>query len=465
MSVWFYNEKGQSKGPVSAQAIVSLWRQGLLKGEDLAYLQEKGEWKTLLEWDELRALKEMNQDLHRDISISSEIWILLQKDSQGRFLQNGPYDSQQILDLIKKAQVQQTDYLWKKGFEQWVQIKDLPEFSVVEPKLTEEQNKMLTAIEEMPKLPAEDFSSVKAPVISLRTMVGITGLIVLLGGLVMVTQTQKESQSHQMVEAEKAVVETDTTTVNSQVKVGPTREIASVSSAPKKQESKLNIQINQNELMIKTSELVGSVVRVIIHGRSGEILEIPALNIKTSSQVNSKGEIRLDLGGMRVPAGYYEIRVENMRGGLLGSERRFLGKDVQMFESKIEKHKKQISFLQQQERKKLLKNLNDIEGKISKAVGARGALKVHNFDKWWAKNVGTHLPKEIEKSQSNRSELVYVDQWKKVGHQIEKLKLSLKSDASSGRKPASSSLDQFKRQMRKLHKEASQYSVSSQNSK
>jgi len=80
-----------------------------------------------------------------------ENWYYVHKGNR-----QGPVAVEVIQDLIKKDELKSEDYIWKKGFDNWKKIKDVPEILVSKPAITQKANP-----EPIPATPVETKKSFK----------------------------------------------------------------------------------------------------------------------------------------------------------------------------------------------------------------------------------------------------------------------------------------------------------------
>ena len=78
-------------------------------------------WRLLCESPEWKLFHEARQD---------KKWVLLQKKGKtGVFKQKGPYSTAQIRFFLKKGLCYSSNFIWKKGFQEWKRISIISDFS------------------------------------------------------------------------------------------------------------------------------------------------------------------------------------------------------------------------------------------------------------------------------------------------------------------------------------------------
>ena len=121
---WYFHRDLKPQGPLSLAEM----RAKILKGEvgpsDLVMNEEIGEWKPALEWKIFEASlfpALQGQNTVPAGNVPAE-WILL------REVQEGPFSTEDLRQMIQKKQITGQHYIWKTGLSGWVQVKDRPEF-------------------------------------------------------------------------------------------------------------------------------------------------------------------------------------------------------------------------------------------------------------------------------------------------------------------------------------------------
>jgi len=51
-----------------------------------------------------------------------------QEPPKSRYVQSGPYSTDEVVDLLHKGEAKYSDYIWKTGFDQWVRINEIDDF-------------------------------------------------------------------------------------------------------------------------------------------------------------------------------------------------------------------------------------------------------------------------------------------------------------------------------------------------
>lgn len=123
--VWYYEDHGRAKGPVTAQELVKKIKLGEITLVDLVFKEGDAQWMPIQCHEELT-------ELVGNVTLQdSSDWIVLKTvnvDGKNISEQIGPFNATQILDLLDKGKIRFSDYVWRKGYEQWVPLGRVDEF-------------------------------------------------------------------------------------------------------------------------------------------------------------------------------------------------------------------------------------------------------------------------------------------------------------------------------------------------
>lgn len=162
-SVWYYEDHGRAKGPVTERELIAKIKKGELQLLDLIYKEGDGEWHPIEYFTELT-------DLIGSVSARDAAdWILLRNievDGKHKFEQMGPYSIEQVLELVDKGKATFSDYVWRTGFDNWVSLGKVDKFekplvSSVEVDLSLYKMPRLEIIEKPPAAPVKAYSKYK----------------------------------------------------------------------------------------------------------------------------------------------------------------------------------------------------------------------------------------------------------------------------------------------------------------
>ncbi len=172
MTAWYVSKNGEASGPFATDMVLSMLRQGQLLGLDLVFREGEIEWRPAASFRELKlevsaslagqkaSDKAVQQSPSQSFEPSSGVssagdshghegltpnrtqssagaldsrgaralsWIVLRPHSS-TYLQEGPFDTQAIIDGLQVGRFQFSQYAWHVGMNQWMRIGDLREF-------------------------------------------------------------------------------------------------------------------------------------------------------------------------------------------------------------------------------------------------------------------------------------------------------------------------------------------------
>lgn len=140
---YFVSQKGTSHGPFSRAELKKRLQSGDLSFTDYVWMPDAEEWRMLAAFfmadfpppkdppagvkiDE-KKLKERQyggETFSQDLGISNEsIWFLYRDNTKF-----GPYRFLEIVRLLQTNASSRDDFVWKPGFEDWMRVKQCPEF-------------------------------------------------------------------------------------------------------------------------------------------------------------------------------------------------------------------------------------------------------------------------------------------------------------------------------------------------
>ncbi len=135
MPRWYVSIESKASGPFETAEVIESIRQRKYVLVDLVFQEGGSLWQS---FDEIVEFKQIFDDIKaQDESRSkanshlTHTWVLLKKtkaDGPAKYLQEGPYSTEEVLNQIYSGVVQYSDYAWKKGFDKWVRIGFVPDF-------------------------------------------------------------------------------------------------------------------------------------------------------------------------------------------------------------------------------------------------------------------------------------------------------------------------------------------------
>lgn len=123
--LWYYEDHGRAKGPIGTRELVNKIQKGEMTLMDLVFKEGQPQWLPAESFSEIT-------ELIGNISMQeSADWIVLKTvnvDGKNIHEQIGPFNAQQILDLLDKGKIRFNDYVWRTGYEKWVPLGRVDEF-------------------------------------------------------------------------------------------------------------------------------------------------------------------------------------------------------------------------------------------------------------------------------------------------------------------------------------------------
>lgn len=173
----------------------------------------------------------------------------------------------------------------------------------------------------------------------------------------------------------------------------------------------------------------GDPIRVRIEGKTGQILDLPALLTRMEVPASRDNFHKIPVSTLRLPRGDYHVTAQ------FGSTRltKVLGwgKDSDSFGEQIASHRKMIILDQQQERKKLIKAIREFGALVTKAENQGSNA---NGLRQLARDLEDRTPSEVRSVRMTRNELIFPEMWERLAQQWEKTQNMLRD---GGRNPAS----------------------------
>lgn len=95
--------------------------------KSLFYDAQKNEWAN----PHLQSPRTKLDLLKTQNDFHEKKWILLKKESE-KYIQEGPYSSFEIFEMLRRSELRLEDPIWKEGFSRWMPIKTAPTFKELE---------------------------------------------------------------------------------------------------------------------------------------------------------------------------------------------------------------------------------------------------------------------------------------------------------------------------------------------
>ncbi len=148
VAAWYVSRGGDASGPFSTDMLLAMIRKSELQPLDLIFREGETEWRPVATYRELKAggSASESQSAPAKPSVDSDSesslppitngprsdprtlsWIVL-RPHNSTYLQEGPLETQTIIDGLEKGRFQFSQYAWHVGMSQWMRIGDLREF-------------------------------------------------------------------------------------------------------------------------------------------------------------------------------------------------------------------------------------------------------------------------------------------------------------------------------------------------
>lgn len=140
-SAWYISRNGEASGPLATDLVVSMLRNGQLQSLDLVYREGETEWRPAAMFRELKTshaaatsaptisetVLKTPSPVSKPHRASELSWIVLRPHAS-TYLQEGPFETDVIIEGLQKGRFQYSQYAWHEGMSQWMRIGDLREF-------------------------------------------------------------------------------------------------------------------------------------------------------------------------------------------------------------------------------------------------------------------------------------------------------------------------------------------------
>jgi hypothetical protein len=125
--MFFYQERGKTVGPFSAEDMKTRIRDGRVRVFDLLYKDGEPTWKMALEHASLRAEFKTSTLA----TLKDRPWVCLQKKAKNstEFTTTGPFTQEEISEALQTGKISYSDYAWKDSLAEWKRIGSLEEFN------------------------------------------------------------------------------------------------------------------------------------------------------------------------------------------------------------------------------------------------------------------------------------------------------------------------------------------------
>jgi len=124
---YFYQERGKTMGPLTADDIRARVRDGRIGTFDLIYKDGETGWRMAMEHAEFRS--EFQKPV--DASLKDRPWVCLKRKSPESldFVTAGPFSFEEVRQSLMGGELSYSDYIWRQEFNEWKRIGSLADFN------------------------------------------------------------------------------------------------------------------------------------------------------------------------------------------------------------------------------------------------------------------------------------------------------------------------------------------------
>ena len=349
MSFWFVKSSAGLRGPMPKNEILDGIKSGHFAWFDLA-IEADGvdrKWRALIAVGELRsaaALAPANEKSRSD----EKLWVVRRLPNGSL---RGPFSLSMVKERLRAGEISYSDSICSYGGESWQRIGDVNEFQ---------------ATHEAFSAPVEVKSVEVAPISSYE----LSQSIVRSRGIkVLDSETPPEAMGDDLVETPQWMRF-----------IGLVFALlagwSSAEAATALKIVPLKLQSSSPALLFETDATMDEAIEIDLIGQSGDVLDVLSVSHRAVIK-RSAGEVAtLNLKGLKLPVGKYLIRAAI--GSLKVEESIFVGVRDGDFLAKLERHQKQISQQQGDEKRLIYYSARGFE---RLAVELNAGFKAHKTQK------------------------------------------------------------------------------------
>lgn len=124
-SNWYYESFGAAKGPITTRELIQKIHKGELTLVSLVFKEGEEQWFPVQHFSDIT-------DMLGKSNVKSDAdWVVLRSvevDGKQSFEQIGPFNAEQVLQLVEQGKIKFSDHVWRAGFENWVPLGRIDEF-------------------------------------------------------------------------------------------------------------------------------------------------------------------------------------------------------------------------------------------------------------------------------------------------------------------------------------------------
>jgi len=132
MMKWYYQHKNKMYGPIDQNFLVDLLMIGEIEKSTLCCADGSTEWRSFVDFIDLRNSLKTS---YIRLSKTPQECVLLVKNSDpnsgqnaNQWLQQGPFDYEQVCEMLRDGRVSKMDRIWMEGFTTWVPLFKIAHF-------------------------------------------------------------------------------------------------------------------------------------------------------------------------------------------------------------------------------------------------------------------------------------------------------------------------------------------------
>ena len=137
---YYLSINDENVGPLSFAEITDRLKNGLLSAEDHIFTTNNAVWTPI------KDIPELSDYISKISPEEKKVWFL-RKNKENI----GPISKNEILSLLLNAEVDNNDYVWRKGLGNWMQIKDVYELRATKDSIEKIEANGKKTLEQMPK--------------------------------------------------------------------------------------------------------------------------------------------------------------------------------------------------------------------------------------------------------------------------------------------------------------------------
>ncbi len=150
MKKWFHLSKGKLIGPFSTEIMIEKLRSQSIGPLDLLFLEGQKSWRSLRSFDEFSSFFTGLQNQ------TEEAWMVMKKSLDGNFVQEGPFTTAHLVEMINSGELDIDDKAWREGMQEWYPLKSFGELFSQEKGQAEQATEPILKVEKVYEETAEN---------------------------------------------------------------------------------------------------------------------------------------------------------------------------------------------------------------------------------------------------------------------------------------------------------------------